>query len=137
MAADTSVTVTATAPTSVGKILMAQHSFRASCCRHWCHGGRDTSTPSSRRMRPRVHDGRQVWRSITVVRAAATSAATAAMIRSWRRPVRCESRSAAEALLDGRVLLAADIIDEVVRRQRVGRAIEFHRDKRLALGEQQ
>ena len=45
--------------------------------------------------------------------------------------------SAAESLLDGRVLLLADVGDEVRRRERVHRAIKLQRDETSALGEQQ
>lgn len=47
------------------------------------------------------------------------------------------SQSASESLLDGRVLLLADVGDEIRRHERVGRAIEFHLGERIALGEQQ
>jgi hypothetical protein len=45
--------------------------------------------------------------------------------------------SAAEALFDRVVLLLGDVVDEVLWRERVDRAIEFQGDERLALGEQQ
>lgn len=45
--------------------------------------------------------------------------------------------SAAEPLLDGRVLLLTDVVDEIRRRKRVQRAIELQRHECLALGEQQ
>ncbi len=45
--------------------------------------------------------------------------------------------SAAEPLLDGRVLLLTDVVDEIRRRKRVERAIELQRHEGLALGEQQ
>ncbi len=46
-------------------------------------------------------------------------------------------RSATESLLDGRVLLLADIGDEVRWRERVHRAIKLQRDETSALGERQ
>ena len=45
-------------------------------------------------------------------------------------------RSAAEPLLDGRVLFLTDVGEEVRRRGHAGRAIELQRDKCPALGEQ-
>src|SRR5580692_12515845 len=47
------------------------------------------------------------------------------------------TRSAAEPLLDRVVLLLADVGDKFRRRKRVGWAVEFQGDERLALGEQQ